>query len=116
MNLDIFRKQLIKAYNQAQCNYCIEDVFYIFVTYFEYYSAYTKHTHPPIKTGYVIKIIDSMSICGDIELNPETYPLLIECYFQTAFKNCDRNICHFFSGKIRELRYYELEKEGVINL
>jgi hypothetical protein len=116
MNLDIFRKQLIKAYNQAQCNYCIEDVFYICVTYFEYYAAYMKHTHPPIKTDRLIEIIDSMSICGDIDLDAEVYSLLIERYFQTDFKNCDRNICHFFSGKIRELRYYELEKEGAINL
>ena len=69
MNLDIFRKQLIKAYNQTHCNYCIEDVFYIFVTYFEYYSAYTNHTHPPIKTNCLIAIIDSMSICGDIDLD-----------------------------------------------
>ena len=64
-----------------------------------------------------------MSCDGLIE--PFNYKEMIDNYFYTHYPNCDRNICHFFSGKIRELKFYETsyfkygddeEKDGGITL
>lgn len=37
----------------------------------------------------------------------EGYLILIDQHFQTEYQNCDYRINHFFSGSIRELRFYE---------
>ncbi len=116
MDYDIFKRQLKKAYSQSCCSFTINECWDILVYYFLCYEEYTKHSHPPIKTELLTDILDKMGGNDDIEFDAECYRDMIILYFTTPFKNCDRNICHFFSGKIRELRYYELEKEGAINL
>lgn len=32
---------------------------------------------------------------------------MIDAYFETEFYDCNYRINHFFSGQIRELRFYE---------
>ena len=42
---------------------------------------------------------------GSLEpLAPEDYLDLIDLHFKTRYRNCDYNINHFFSGRIREMR------------
>ena len=42
------------------------------------------------------------------EFEYEEYAPIIEQHFKTQYYNCDYNINHFFSGKIRALRFYEV--------
>lgn len=41
------------------------------------------------------------------DISPDAYYAMIDQHFATKYKNCDYNINHFFSGKVRELRFYE---------
>ncbi len=103
--MDFFDKQLKKAFSKSVCVFSIEDCKLIFEMYFDLYKYYTGHEHPPIKTEKLIAMLDNID--GDGLFDAECYPELIRSYFETPFRNCDRNICHFMSGKIRELRFYE---------
>ena len=42
-----------------------------------------------------------------MDVAPDCYEPMIDQHFQTRYRNCDYNINHFFSGRIRELRFYE---------
>ena len=70
--------------------------------------------YPPICASQIVRIIRDMpwieqadrgSAYADIP--PESYPPMIDQHFQTRYRRCDYNINHFFSGRIRELRFYE---------
>lgn len=105
MDLVIFKRQLKKAYSESYCSYSFDDCLQIFEYYFNVYEYMTGHSHPPIKTVKLIELLSDMSCDGLIE--PFNYKEMIDNYFYTHYPNCDRNICHFFSGKIRELKFYE---------
>lgn len=100
----------------------------MFRCYFEAYEAFTGRIHPPIKASQIFRIMrdmpffDSesareydlfMKATGRIptpDIFPSVYPYIIQLHFKTKYRNCDYNINHFFSGRIRELRCYELDK------
>lgn len=106
MDFDIFKKQLRKAYNQCLSSFTLEECFDIFTEYFKAYKVYTGNEHAPLKTEMLVDLISRLD--GDGLFRPSDYSLMIKCYFNTFFRSCDRNICHFLSGKIRELRFYEV--------
>ena len=94
--------------------YTLEEALNVFHCYFEKYEEYTGRPHPPIKASQIVRICQDMpfvdrgysgGLYADIE--PEAYPALIDRYFATKYRNCDRNINHFFSGRIREMKFYE---------
>lgn len=90
--------------------YSLEDALSVFKYYFERYEEYTGHPHPPIRADQIVRIIRAMPWLCDgscVELEPFCYPPLIDKHFATKYRNCDYNINHFFTGKIRELRFYE---------
>ena len=94
--------------------YCLEETLDVFRYYFEVYENHTGRPHPPIRTGQIVRMIRIMpylyedSIGGEyVEIEPKNYPAIIDRHFRTQYRNCDYNINHFFSGCIRELRYYE---------
>ena len=69
---------------------------------------------PPIKASQIVRICQDMPYidreCSGgryADIEPEDYPVLIDKYFATRYRGCDRNINHFFSGRIRELKFYE---------
>lgn len=86
------------------------------------------HPHPPIRSEQIARIMQDIPFlerpspefvkwlketcnldpASDIE--PDEYPILIQLHFKTKYRRCDYNINHFFIGKIRELRLYELNK------
>lgn len=105
MDFDIFDRQLRKAYNQAHSAFTLDECKTVFTEYFNEHQSYTGSEHPPLKTDKVIEIINQIDGGGMFE--PGDYSLMINSYFNTDFRNCDRNICHFFSGKVREMRYFE---------
>ena len=94
--------------------YSLEDALSVFRYYFERYERYTGRPHPPIKASQIVRICQDMPYIGRecsrgryAGIEPENYPTLIDKYFVTKYRNCDRNINHFFSGRIRELKFYE---------
>ena len=42
-----------------------------------------------------------------MDIDPDCYEDMIDKHFRTRYRNCDYNINHFFSGRIRVLRFYE---------
>ena len=107
-----FRKIAANVYPQTP--YSFEESMEVFRYYFGKYEEVMGKPHPPIRASQIVRICRVMpyiaqegrgGACADIE--PECYPVLIDRYFSTRYRNCDRNINHFFSGRIRELRFYE---------
>ena len=105
MDFKIFEKQLIKTYSLSDCKFALDDCKMIFLEYFKEYQVFTGKEHPPLRTSKLIELLNVID--GDGLFEPTDYPYLIESYFNTAFKGCDYNICHFFSGRVRELRFFE---------
>lgn len=94
--------------------YSLQDALSVFSYYFEQYEKHMGRPHPPIKASQIVRICQDMPFISReysgglyADIDPEAYPVLIDKYFATKYRNCDRNINHFFSGRIRELRFYE---------
>ncbi len=94
--------------------YTLEESLSVFQYYFEKYEEHTGRPHPPIKASQIVRICQDMPYidreCSGgqyADIEPEDYPVLIDRYFSTKYRSCDRNINHFFSGRIRELKFYE---------
>ena len=86
----------------------------MFRYYFEQYEAHTGRPHPPICASQIVRIVRDMPWIEQADrgrayadIPPESYPPMIDQHFQTRYRRCDYNINHFFSGRIRELRFYE---------
>lgn len=113
-DFDKFRDIVRSIYPKVpdETTYTQEQSLAVFYCYFQYYEHYRKQPHPPIKVDQILNIIRSMGWLFDeyeeaLEVFPEDYPAMIAKHFKTQYKRCDYNINHFFSGKIRTLRYYE---------
>ena len=100
-----FENQLRKAYVHSNCPFSYEEALYIFRYYFEKYKHFWGINHPSIGFDKLVSLLNDID--GDGLFTAEDYTSMIDAYFKTRFRNSDRNIIHFFSGKIRELRYYE---------
>lgn len=94
--------------------YTLDETLFVFRAYFVQYEVHTGHAHPPIKASQIAHIIDLMpyleaedigAYCADI--SAVCYPDIITRHFKTQYRNCDWNINHFFSGRIRWLRARE---------
>ena len=95
------------AYKRLLCSYTLDNVIAVIDYYFSSYRDQRGEPHPPLKIGQYMRIIDVMPTIDGMEVEPESYPALIDAYFKTYFPNCDYRINHFFSGRIREMRFYE---------
>ena len=114
MNLDLFERICEKAYNDTDSCFTLEEVLYVFETFFEKYEKYRGEPHPPLKIEQIKKLInlmpdcDSMYTSGEILFDCNVYPIIMEKYFHTDFyEDCNYRINHFFSGQIRELLMYD---------
>lgn len=104
----------ITASVYPQSVYSLQDALSVFRYYFEQYEKHMGKPHPPIRASQIVRICQDMPFISReysgglyADIDPEAYPVLIDKYFATKYRNCDRNINHFFSGRIRELRFYE---------
>lgn len=95
--------------------YSLKEALFVFRYYFEKYEEHTGRAHPPIRASQIVNIIQNMPwICEEdrggyySDVSPEQYVEMIDQHFRTKYKKCDYNINHFFSGRIRELRFYEV--------
>lgn len=114
-DIDKFGKIVKEIYDENNYfTFSYEDVMSVFDDYFGFYEFYMHAVHPPIKKAQIKKIMLKMPICEDLEtddpfdLEPYDYHRMIKRYFNTVFQNCNYNINHFFSGKIRAIKYYEV--------
>lgn len=91
------------------CAYSLDDVLQVFRYYFETYEYITDEAHPIISVNQIARIIEKMPTIENDQLiiAPDDYELMIDQHFVTKYAHCDFNINHFFSGVIRDLRYYE---------
>lgn len=122
-DFDRFTVSVTLAYRRCGgSSYKLPEVLRVFRYYFDTYELIFDEAHPAISIQQIANIIDKMPMVSgveeedeegniqllDVELTPEDYELLIDQHFNTKYKRgCDYNINHFFSGRIRELRYYE---------
>lgn len=114
MLFDFDKFSEITASVYADGPYSLEEVLGVFGYYFEQYEAYTGAPHPPIRASQIEHIIQEMPYIDEtdkhhstMDVDPDCYEPMIDQHFQTRYRNCDYNINHFFSGRIRELRFYE---------
>lgn len=104
-----------KAYKELGGSpYTLDEVLSVFHYYFEKYEQYSGEPHPHIRLEQIKRIIHVMPYMSQdfpsgagSDLDADCYPILIDQHFQTEYQNCDYRINHFFSGSIRELRFYE---------
>lgn len=114
MNWETFEQLATAAYEEADTPYTLEEALSVFTYFFDTYEAARGEPHPPIRKQQIIRIMEAMPYIeqvdrcnGIVDIEAEYYPALIDAYFKTDFPNCNYRINHFFSGHIRELRYYE---------
>ena len=98
--------------------YSLEDVLHVFRYYLSTYEYIMGKAHPPISIEQAANIISEMPFLPDdnhggagmLDISPEEYEAMIDQHFKTKYNrgNCDYNINHFFSGKIRYMRFYEV--------
>lgn len=110
-NFDLFSRIAASVYNNDN-PYSLEEVLGVFFAYFQQYEYCTGHPHPPIRASQITQIIQDMPWIdavhkGAADIESDCYPIIIEQHFKTRYWHCDYNINHFFSGRIRELRYFE---------
>lgn len=124
-----FSRIAASVYNENNL-YSLSDCLSVFKCYFETYEEFTGRVHPPIRASQIARIMQDMPYMdGELseelfeeikkiapqwepkpDIEPDLYPLIIRRHFETRYRRCDYNINHFFSGKIRELRIYEINK------
>lgn len=110
-----FARIAARAY-PAGCEYTLEQCLDVFRCYFQTYEDYMGRPHPPTRREQIASIMMEMPCIamedrGDClePLDPEDYAYLIDLHFKTHYRHCDYNINHFFSGRIREMRLYDVE-------
>ena len=98
------------------CQYTVGECLEVFRCYFQTYEDCIGRPHPPIRREQIRRIMEEMPCTvmedrgGSLEpLAPEDYLDLIDLHFKTRYRNCDYNINHFFSVRIREMRLYDAE-------
>ena len=88
--------------------YTIDEVLQVFLCYFKTYEAVRKEPHPMLKYKQIANIIEKMPVVLDGYVESYVYEDMIPQHFMTQYgEGCDYNINHFFSGQIRDLRFYE---------
>ena len=111
---DFDRFSKIAASVYADSPYSLAEVLEVFRYYFEQYEVYTGAPHPPIRANQIERIIREMPYIDEtdkahstMDIDPGCYEVMIDRHFRTRYRRCDYNINHFFSGRIRVLRFYE---------
>lgn len=124
-DFDRFSRIAASVYNQGN-PYSLEECLSVFRYYFQRYELYMKHPHPPIRASQIARIMQDMPFLkrpdpalmefvresfnyNPVDIYPDDYKYIINLHFKTEYRNCDYNINHFFSGRIRELRLYEAD-------
>ena len=107
-DFDLFCRMVKRIYPDSGCSYSVEDALLVFRYFFQRFERHTGKPHPPISKANAARIMARMpELENGMPLEPDMYIDLIEQYFETDFPDCDYRINHFFSGRIRDNRFYE---------
>lgn len=113
-DFDRFISIVKQVYPGKEGGYDLNAALSVFQYYFQKYEECMGKPHPPIRASQIISIIQDMPWVyledrenGNEDIAPEAYKAMIDRHFETQYRNCNYNINHFFSGRIRELRYLE---------
>ena len=113
-DFDIFTRVCTQAYKEVDTPYTLQEVLDVFEYFFDAYREAMGEDHPPICKAQIARIIKAMPFYdkppnapGYSDIEPDSYPVLIDAYFHTPFQNCDFRVNHFFSGDVRTMRMYE---------
>lgn len=113
-DFDTFTRVATQAYKEVDSPYTLQEVLDVFAYFFKAYEEETAEIHPPIRKEQIKRIIQTMPYYdkdgmagGYSDVEPEAYPVLIDAYFRTPFRNCNYRINHFFSGSVRTMRMFE---------
>ena len=116
-DFDTFTPIVADVYSMLKISYNLEDVLSVFRCFFQAYETKIGECHPGLKREQIAAIISAMpqiwihdigSEAVLIDLYPDEYRMLINQYFETYFPKCNYRINHFFSGRVREMRLYEI--------
>lgn len=110
MEYERFSRICAQIYKTVDTRFSFEECMKVFDLYFTCYRDFMGEEHPIPSYRQIVAIMEKMPFADEehrIPLEVEQYEVLIPAYFLIDFPNCDHNISHFFSGKIRENRYYE---------
>lgn len=116
MDFDRFTTAAKLAYRRCGGSaYTLEEVLQVFRYYFETYEMVFDAEHPMISIQQIARIIEKMPYIHEDDghefsmndIAPKDYEAMIDQHFVTKYRGCDYNINHFFSGQIRDMRYYE---------
>lgn len=113
-DFDLFSRVAARAYKEGN-PYSLDECLKVFQLYFQTYEEYIGRPHPPVRQEQITSIMERMPYIDQqgngriADLEAEEYKDLIGLHFKTKYQRCDFNINHFFSGRIRELRMYEVD-------
>lgn len=108
-DFDTFADIVESVFPAEDTVFTLHESLFVFREYFRQYEEKTGRAHPNISTRQIVNICAKMHDLEEgVTIYPEIYPFLIRRHFRTKYRNCDYNINHFFSGKIRQLRYFEV--------
>ena len=112
-DFETFEEMAASVYQEENL-YTLEEYLQVFRWYFQTYEQHTGRPHPFISREQIARIMLTMPTDGAPRALGETiyyrmYRFLIPMHFHTKYRRCDYNINHFFSGKVRLYRMYELE-------
>lgn len=109
-NWSILEKQIIKSCNKQGVT-AYKTYIDIIEYYYQCYMDTFQEEHPRLSTKAMDSIIEAISIGTDMveDTDFDAYRNMIDKHFQTQYKNCDYNICHFMTEGVRNNRFYETE-------
>lgn len=109
-------QDVFDTYEDYPLDFC--DVIKVFEFYFNEYESRVGMRHPKLNLKAMHQILEVLPFIYDSNLDKEI-PLLVDDYrqiikmhFSTEYRFTDYNILHFFSGRIRLLRFYELQNRS----
>ena len=114
-NYALFEALLRKVYSSLENReyfFSLKESLDIFFYYFDKYEESRGEIHPNIRISQIEQIEKKMPFFDD-QIGPinsfeaDHYFAMIDCHFQTQYRNCDYNINHFFSGDIRYYKFCE---------
>lgn len=112
-DFDVVCEQIRQAYEEMEdYPYSEKEVETIFKTYFKYYRKYRGREHPKLSTENIRQIMNKLPYIDENhgctqDIEASQYEQLISKHFRTKYEDCDYNINHFVSGRIRDLRFFE---------
>lgn len=112
-----FSEQAQSVYQMYESHlFELDEVLDVFHYYFEEYECKMHRPHPDLNNRAIIKILDTLPCLYDLNFDKEIYlsvddyRRIIKAHFSTEYRFTDYNILHFFSGRIRLLRFYETQR------